>query len=224
MERALEVERARHASEMERALEAEWAQQASEIEEHSRVSGHDKSHKWMRSWRHGLKLCPILAKWSHCSASRYPCSESLMITQRQTKIMHIIWMWYRLLITNQIIINGFFFFVVWLHLFKFTRCSMLRTWYDSIILFANYICFIIHSSYRKCCEVTRSWKSWSRLILGNILVYFSWRIHTCLFCSGFVICIICYQYMTKIDCIFCLLKLLFWLLWIYDICLLKLLE
>jgi len=128
MERALEVERARHASEMERALEAEWAQQASEIEEHSRVSGHDKSHKWMRSWRHGLKLCPILAKWSHCSASRYPCSESLMITQRQTKIMHIIWMWYRLLITNQIIINGFFFFVVWLHLFKFTRCSMIRSY------------------------------------------------------------------------------------------------
>jgi len=58
--------------------------------EHSRVTGHDTSYKWVKCWQHNLRLCPVLAKWSHCGASQYPCSESLMITQCQTKILHII--------------------------------------------------------------------------------------------------------------------------------------
>jgi hypothetical protein len=47
---------------------------------HLRVSGHDTRHKWMSCWRHNLKLCPVLAKWSYFGASHYPCLESLMIT------------------------------------------------------------------------------------------------------------------------------------------------
>jgi hypothetical protein len=44
--------------------------------EYLRVSGHDTSYKWMRCWQHNLKLCPVLAKCSHCGASQYPCPES----------------------------------------------------------------------------------------------------------------------------------------------------
>jgi hypothetical protein len=135
---------------------------------HSRVSGHDTRHKWMRCWRHGLRLCPVLAKWSHCGASYYPCPESLMITQCQTKISHIRSMSYCLLIADHVIKLMVFFFLVWLRLFKFTRCPMLRTLYKSIILFVNYVCFITRSCYEKCCAVTRSWESCWQLILGNI--------------------------------------------------------
>jgi len=76
---------------------------------HLRVSRHNTRHKWMRCWQHSLKLYPILAKWSHCGASHYPCAKSLMITQRQTKIPHIRSMSYRLLIADQVIISDFFF-------------------------------------------------------------------------------------------------------------------
>jgi len=58
--------------------------------EYLRLSGHDTSYKWMRCWQHNLRLCPVLAKWSHCGASQHPCPESLMITQCQTKILHIV--------------------------------------------------------------------------------------------------------------------------------------
>jgi len=86
------------------------------LREHSRVSGQDTSHKWMRCWRHSLRLCPILAKWSHCGASQYSCPKSLMITQRQTKIPHIIWMWYCLLIADQVIINCLFLWYDYIYL------------------------------------------------------------------------------------------------------------
>jgi hypothetical protein len=48
--------------------------------EYLRVRGHETSYKWMKCWQHNLRLCPLLAKCSHCGANQYPCLESLMIT------------------------------------------------------------------------------------------------------------------------------------------------
>jgi hypothetical protein len=82
-----------------------------------------------------------LTKW----CGQDSCSRSLTIPQCQTELPHLFWMWDCLSIADQVIINGIFFVWVWWRLFTSTCCSTLRTWYDSIIVFAGCVCFIIRN-------------------------------------------------------------------------------